>query len=99
MNFLIKAVFQSFQSQFHIIMRLQIKPELRFHGKESPQAEGCVGGYCASSVHDFIYATGSYSNIFGQSVLGYTHRLQKFCQQNFARVDRGEITFCHTVTS
>lgn len=99
MNFLIKAVFQSFQRKFHIIMRLEIKPELRFHGKEAPQAKCCVSGNCAPSMHDFIYASGRHANIFGQSVLRYTHRLQKFCQQDFAWMDRGEITFRHTVTS
>ena len=69
------AIIQSLQRHLHIIMCLKIKPEFRFHSKEAPQTECCVGGYRAPPVHNFIYAARGHSNIFGQSVLGHPHWL------------------------
>jgi hypothetical protein len=99
MDFLIQAAFQGFQGHLHIIMGLKIEPELRFHTEESSQTKGSIGGYGPPPVYDFIDAPGGYTNIFGQPVLGHTHRFQKFRQQDLTGMDGGKITFCHLVTS
>ena len=93
MNFPVKSVFQIFQRDFHIIMRLKIEPELRFHVEKTPKAKCRVGGYSTPAMDYFVYATWGHSNVFGQPILTDPHRFQEFRHQDLARVDRGKISF------
>lgn len=99
MNLFVKTVLKVFQGHLHIVMCLKIQPELCFHIKEAPKAQCSVGGYGAPSMDDFIYSPWRHANIFGQPILSNAQGLQEFRQQDFARVNRRKITFCHNVTS
>lgn len=97
MDLLIEAATQAFQRDFHVVVRLQIEPELRLHVEETSEAQGGVRGDGAAAMDDLVDPSGRDADILGQLVLADAQGFQKLSQENLAGVDGGEVAFCFLV--
>lgn len=69
MYFLVESVLQGLPGDFHIIMALQVEPELRLHTEKAPKSECSISSNGTSAVNDFIDPTRGNANIFSKPIL------------------------------
>src|SRR5699024_2040799 len=83
-RYLLRRTFLRF---FKFIMRLEIKPKLRFYSKVLSQAQCCVCSYTAFAVDDLIYAARRNANRYSQLVLGDFKAVNEVLQDDLTRMN------------
>ena len=99
MHFLFQPVFEGLQCHFHVVMRLEVEPELRFHVEIPPEPERGIGGDSPAPMDDFIDTPGSDADVFRDPVLADPQGQEKLFEKDFSGVDGGKITLCHKILS
>src|SRR6185437_11594157 len=79
--------------------RLEIKPEVLCGSEVAGQSESGIGTDTARTVHDLVNPSCRNAELSSEPVLGDTEWLEKFRQENLARVDRCQFTRGHSPQS
>lgn len=79
----------------HVVAVLEVEPEFVAGVEVTGEAEGGIGGDAAGVVDDVAYAALRNIEILGEAILGHAERLEKFLQEDFARMDIGQFLGLH----
>jgi hypothetical protein len=85
---LIEGFNESVPLDLHVIAPLEVEPEPLGGPEIAGHSKSSVGGDAPLAMHDFVDAPWWDPNGQGQSVLGYTQRLEVLTQKNFTWMDR-----------
>src|SRR5437762_12454113 len=88
MDLSLQPVAQSIFLDLQFEASLKIHPEPLGGTEEARQPERRIGGNPPDPFDDFIDPPGGDMNLLRQSILGNSHGLEKFLQENLARMDR-----------
>lgn len=97
MDLLVEPTGEVFLRHLHVVVRLQVEPELRLHVEETAEAQGGVRSDGAAAMDDLVDPPWRNADVLGQPVLADAQRLQELRQQNLAGMDGGEVTFCFLI--
>ena len=78
----VQSVRQGFQRCFHVILRLQVQPELRLHVEIPTEPKRGVGGDAPAAVDNFVDASRRDADVFCQPVLTDTQWFKKLGNQD-----------------
>lgn len=76
---------------FQVVLGLQVHPGLRGHAEQATQAHRGVGGDGAVAGANFVYTALGNIGEFCDFVTGKLHRFDEVMQQDFARMDGGQL--------